>query len=118
MPLSLFCGSFPINVLSTNSTLTQTSDRLRRQTTMSDIDVLAKRVWDYHRMDHELEPSDAILVLCSHDKSVAERGAQLLLDGWASLLIFSGGLGAISNGIWSEPEADQFARIALQMGVP
>jgi uncharacterized SAM-binding protein YcdF (DUF218 family) len=85
---------------------------------MSDIDVLAKRVWEYHRMHHELEASDAILVLCSHDKSVAERGAQLLLDGWAPLLIFSGGLGAITKGLWSEPEADQFARIALQLGVP
>jgi uncharacterized SAM-binding protein YcdF (DUF218 family) len=85
---------------------------------MNKIDLLAKRVWDYHRLNHTLEESDAILVLCSHDKSVAERGAQLFLDGWAPLLIFSGGLGAITKGIWSEPEADQFARIALQMGVP
>jgi uncharacterized SAM-binding protein YcdF (DUF218 family) len=82
------------------------------------IDRWAETVWRYHLMNHRLVKSDAILVLCSHDKLVAERGAQLLLDGWAPLLIFSGGLGSITRAIWSEPEADQFARIALEMGVP
>lgn len=79
---------------------------------------LAERVWHYHRLNHQLVKADAILVLGSHDKRVAERGAQLFLDGWAPLLIFSGGLGAITKGLWSEPEADQFARIAIGMGVP
>ena len=83
-----------------------------------DIHDLAERVWRYHRMNHRLEKADAILVLGSHDTVVAERGAQLFLDGWAPLLIFSGGLGAITRRLWSEPEADQFARIARGMGVP
>jgi len=69
-------------------------------------------------MDHELQKSDIILVLCSHDTSVAERGAQLFLDGWAPLLAFTGGLGAITRRLWSDPEADRFARIAIEMGVP
>src|SRR5256885_1027524 len=56
--------------------------------------------------------------VCRHDKGVAERGAQLFLDGWAPLLIFSGGLGSITSRLWREPEADQFARIAVAMGVP
>ena len=34
------------------------------------------------------------------------------------MLIFSGGLGAITRGLWSEPEADQFAAVAIAMGVP
>jgi len=79
---------------------------------------LAERVWRYHHMDHELERSDIILVLCSHDTTVAERGAQLFLDGWAPLLAFTGGLGAITRRLWSDPEADRFARIAIEMGVP
>jgi uncharacterized SAM-binding protein YcdF (DUF218 family) len=79
---------------------------------------LAERVWHYHRLNHQLVKADAILVLGSHDKRVAERGAQLFLDGWAPLLIFSGGLGSITKGLWSESEADQFARIAMGMGVP
>ena len=79
--------------------------------------LLAQRVWDYHRLNHALVESDAILVLCSHDTSVAERGAQLALDGFAPLLIFSGGLGGITKHLWTEPEADQFAAIARRMGV-
>jgi uncharacterized SAM-binding protein YcdF (DUF218 family) len=79
---------------------------------------LAERIWNYHQLNHPLAKADAILVLCSHDTRVAERGAQLFLDGWAPLLIFSGGLGAITRQFWSEPEADQFARIARGMGVP
>jgi uncharacterized SAM-binding protein YcdF (DUF218 family) len=79
---------------------------------------LAQRVWDYHRLNHRLARADAIMVLCSHDKAVAERGAQLYLEGWAPLLIYSGGLGAITGQMWNEPEADQFAAIAIEMGVP
>jgi uncharacterized SAM-binding protein YcdF (DUF218 family) len=77
-----------------------------------------EKVWNYHQLHHELKKSDAILVLCSHDRIVAEHGARLWLDGWAPLLIFSGGLGAITRGLWQEPEADQFAEIAVAMGVP
>jgi len=79
---------------------------------------LAQQLWDYHRLGHELVKSDAIVVLCSHDERVAERGAELFLDNWAPLLIFSGGLGAITKGLWTEPEAIRFSRIADSMGVP
>jgi uncharacterized SAM-binding protein YcdF (DUF218 family) len=79
---------------------------------------LAETLWRYHQLNQDLVPSDAILVLCSHDKAVAERGARLFLDGWAPLLIFSGGLGSITRRLWSQPEAEQFADIAEAMGVP
>ena len=78
----------------------------------------AQKIWDYHHLDHQLAHADAILVLCSHDTAVAARGAELFLQQWAPLLIFAGGLGAITRGLWDEPEADQFARIAVGMGVP
>jgi len=80
--------------------------------------VLAKRLWDYHHINHHLEKSDCILVLGSHDVRVAERGAELYLAGWAPLLIFSGGLGRLTEGIWPEAEADLFAKIAIDKGVP
>jgi uncharacterized SAM-binding protein YcdF (DUF218 family) len=79
---------------------------------------LAETIWRYHQLNHQLISADVILVLCSHDKAVAERGAQLFLEGWAPLLIFSGGLGSITSRLWREPEADQFAAIAIKMGVP
>lgn len=79
---------------------------------------LAQILWRYHQLNHDLTKADVVLVLCSHDKAVAERGAQLFLDGWAPRLVFSGGLGVITRHLWSEPEADQFAAIAVSMGVP
>ncbi len=79
---------------------------------------LAEILWRYHQLHHELSKADVIVVFCSHDKAVAERGAQLFLDGWAPRLVFSGGLGVITRHLWSEPEADQFAAIAVSMGVP
>ena len=78
----------------------------------------ARQLWDYHLMQHTLEKSDCILVLGSHDLRVAERGAELYLQGWAPLLIFSGGLGNFTSGLWTESEADKFARIAKKKGVP
>ena len=77
-----------------------------------------EKLWHYHQLHHELRRADAILVLCSHDTRVAERGAELFLDGWAPLLIFSGGLGVITRHLWQEPEAELFARIAVDRGVP
>jgi uncharacterized SAM-binding protein YcdF (DUF218 family) len=79
---------------------------------------LAEKLWDYHLMKHQVEKADAILVLCSHDERVAERGAQLFHEGWAPLIIFSGGQGAITKALWNEPEAERFARIAVKLNVP
>ena len=79
---------------------------------------LVETLWQYHQLNHQLSRADAILVLCSYDRFVAERGAGLFLDGWAPLLIFSGGLGSITKRLWAEPEADLFAKIAIGMGVP
>jgi len=79
---------------------------------------LAKKLWDFHHMNHSLQPSDCILVLGSHDVRVADRAAELYQQGWAPLLIFSGGLGRLTEGMWTEPEADLFAKIAIEKGVP
>jgi uncharacterized SAM-binding protein YcdF (DUF218 family) len=82
------------------------------------IRALVEKIWDYHHLDHQVAHADAILVLCSHDTVVAKRGAELFLQQWAPLLIFAGGRGAITRHLWNEPEADQFARIAVELGVP
>jgi uncharacterized SAM-binding protein YcdF (DUF218 family) len=85
---------------------------------MDEVERLARIVWDYHHMNHRLAPSDAILVQGSHDLRVAERGAQLFVQGYAPLLIFSGGLGNLTRDLWDEPEAAKFARVARNRGVP
>jgi uncharacterized SAM-binding protein YcdF (DUF218 family) len=79
---------------------------------------LAKKLWDYHHMQHTLEKSDTILVLGSHDLRVADRAAELYFEGWAPMIIFSGGLGNFTKEMWTETEADQFAAIAVKSGVP
>jgi uncharacterized SAM-binding protein YcdF (DUF218 family) len=79
---------------------------------------LAEKIWNYHHMGDSLEKADCILVLGSHDLRVAERGANLYLEGWAPIIIFSGGLGNLTKGIWEVSEAEKFAAIAENMGVP
>lgn len=79
---------------------------------------LSQLVWDYHQMRHSLQPADAILALGSHDTRVAVRAAELWLQGYAPLLVLTGGYGRLTEGNWTEAEADKFARIAMDMGVP
>jgi uncharacterized SAM-binding protein YcdF (DUF218 family) len=59
-----------------------------------------------------------ILALGSHDLRVADRAAELYLEGWAPLVIMSGGLGNFTQEMWKEKEADKFAATAIQRGVP
>jgi uncharacterized SAM-binding protein YcdF (DUF218 family) len=82
------------------------------------VDEDARILWEYHHLDHALEPADAILVLGSHDTRVAERGAELFLQGWAPWIVFSGNLGVLTRSRWDRPEAEVFAEVARDMGVP
>ena len=79
---------------------------------------LAQILWDFHHMNHQLAKADCILALGSHDLRVAHRVADLYLEGWAPLVIMSGGLGNFTKNIWKDAEADQFAEVAIQRGVP
>ncbi len=79
---------------------------------------LGKKLWDYHFLNNQLEKVDCILALGSHDLRVAERAAELYLQNFAPLLVMSGGLGNFTQEIWTEKEADKFAAIAIEKGVP
>ncbi|CAJ2509750.1 Uu.00g056500.m01.CDS01 [Anthostomella pinea] len=79
----------------------------------------AELLYDYHQLHMTLHRKvDAVFCLCSLDTRVAERAAALFLDGYGDYLIFSGGSGKLTEGRFSKPEAEVFADIALQMGVP
>ena len=78
---------------------------------------LARKIWDYHHLNQKLEKADCILVFGSRDTRVAERGAELFLNGYAPFIVFSGGLGSLTKDIWSESEADKFAAVAVKIGV-
>ncbi|KAJ0166297.1 Uncharacterized protein CTA2_7838 [Colletotrichum tanaceti] len=86
--------------------------------TTPQVDIDARVIYNYHRMDMPLYPATAVFCLCSLDKRVAVRAAQLFLDGYGEYLIYSGGVGKLTAGRFTEPEAEVFAGIARKMGVP
>ncbi len=79
---------------------------------------LAKQLWDYHQLKHVIVKSECILALGSNDLRVPERAAELYLQGFAPLIIMSGGLGNFTQDIWTEKEADKFAGVAIKKKVP
>jgi uncharacterized SAM-binding protein YcdF (DUF218 family) len=81
------------------------------------VDRWARVVWDYHRLGHALRPADVIVALGSHDTRVAERAADVFLEGWAPLVVMSGRTGALTSG-WARSEAEVFAEVAAARGVP
>jgi len=82
------------------------------------VDDWARTLWGYHHVGHALDKAECIIALGSHDTRVAERAAELLLEGWAPLLVCSGHLGALTRQMWTRPEAEVFADVAVGRGVP
>ena len=69
-------------------------------------------------LSHALAKADCVIALGSHDTRVAERAADVLLEGWAPLLVCSGHLGGLTSGMWTRSEAEIFADVAVGRGVP
>lgn len=84
---------------------------------MEDIKLI-QILWDYMRINHKIKCSDCIIGLGSVDTNVANIAAELYLNGYADKLIFSGGLGKVTYKLWNETEAEKFAKIAIEKGVP
>src|SRR5215467_1493540 len=85
------------------------------------VDQLAKTIWNYHKLKQPIQKSDAIFTLCSIDTRVAERAAELYLEGLGGHVIFSGGVAHADDLLktpWDGPEAEHFAEIAKGLGVP
>ncbi len=78
----------------------------------------AAQLWEFLRLSRPLRRADCIVVMGGHDTRVAERGAQLYLDGLAPWLLMSGGFGYFTRTTFQEPEACLFAKIAVELGVP
>jgi len=77
----------------------------------------AKILWKYLQMNQPLKKSDIVIAMGSHDLRVAAYAAQLVLEGWAPLLICSGGFGRLTSGIWQESEASRFMAAAVEKGL-
>lgn len=73
-------------------------------------------VWHYMKLGHQIKKADAIIAFGSYDPSVGQRAAELFLEGYAPLLVFSGGQ-SDSTKEWDKSEADTFLDIALKKGI-
>ncbi len=82
------------------------------------IDSAAHTLYNYHHLNQTLKKVDAILMLGSNDVRVAEYATDLFLQGYAPLLIFSGGKGRMTSDSFTESEADTYAKVAISRGVP
>ncbi|MEI6462940.1 MAG: YdcF family protein [bacterium] len=78
---------------------------------------LAKILWNYNKLEQQVEKSDCILVLCSNDIRVATKASELYLEKYAPKILFSGGYGEGTKDIFPKPEAEVFADIAIKLGV-
>ena len=85
---------------------------------MSTDDELAQVLWDYNRIEQPVAKADVIIAFCSNDLRVAHRATELYLAEYAPLLVFSGGVGRLTEGLWDKPEAEIFADEAIGRGVP
>lgn len=102
------------------SSMSHSTPKTKESLPRDEILRLAKIIWDYHHLNQKLEKADAIFVLGSSDTRVAERAAELYLEGWAPLVIFSGGVGRTTKDMehFSAGEANVFAEVAVKMSVP
>lgn len=78
----------------------------------------ARIIWNYHLLHHAVAKADCILALGSNDTRVAERAAELYLQGLAPVVVMSGGLGRLTKETFTQSEASLFAQIAMELGVP
>ncbi|MGL1099854.1 YdcF family protein [Vibrio vulnificus] len=75
-------------------------------------------LWQYMQLQHRLTPVDCLLVMCSNDLRVAEHAANLYKQGYAPYILFSGGEGRFTEGLFEKSEAETFAELAKASGVP
>ena len=83
---------------------------------MNDVDILAKKIWDYLHTNHKIQKADCILVFGSEDILPAHRGCDLFFEGYAPIIIFSGN--NKNEETITRPEAEIYRDIALKRGVP
>ncbi|KKU42963.1 MAG: hypothetical protein UX60_C0042G0013 [Berkelbacteria bacterium GW2011_GWA2_46_7] len=83
----------------------------------TEIDILAKILWDYGLMHHQLEKADTIIVFGSYNPIVANRATEIFKEGWAPIIVFSGNR-SDSTLTWDKTEAQTMADVAVSLGVP
>lgn len=81
----------------------------------------ARVIWEYHQLRHKPIHADVIVALGTNDTRVALFAAELFRQGYGKLLVCTGGIAHQDDLLatsWQRPEAEVFAELAEQAGVP
>ena len=85
---------------------------------MNKIDVLAKTLWNYNKLNQDIIPADCVVALGNSDIRTAQKAAQLYNNGFGNYLVTTGGYGRLTKYEFKKPEAQIFADEAISLGVP
>ncbi|CAI8880195.1 YdcF family protein [Pseudomonas sp. IT-93MI4] len=77
----------------------------------------ASVLWKFLGAGRQHSPCELIVVCGSYDLRVCDYACQLLKDGVAPHLLFTGNTGNWTRHLWERSEADIFAQRALAQGV-
>ncbi len=77
-----------------------------------------KILWDYLSLHQPAEKADVIVGFGCYDDNVARRAAELYHQGYGSRILFTGGLGRNTTGLFAKSEAEIFAEVAMNLGIP
>lgn len=75
-------------------------------------------LWDYLCLGREPEQAEVIVGFGSFDDNIARRSAELYVTGYAPKILFTGGLGRCTEGLFARSEAERFRDVAMSLGVP
>lgn len=75
-------------------------------------------LWDYMLLHEEPAKAGCIVGLGCYNTDIPVWAAKLYHDGFAPKVLFSGGLGRNTKQMWTQSEAEIFAQVAIDHGVP
>ncbi len=78
----------------------------------------ARTIWDYHLMNHRLEPVDVGIGLGSHDLGVATFTAKLYHEQFFPMIVFTGASSRTTAARFPHGEAVHYREHAIELGVP
>ncbi len=75
-------------------------------------------LWDYLSLHQQPRKADLIVGFGCYDDNVARRAAQLYHQGYAPKILFTGGVGRNTRDLFTRTEAESFAAVAMDCGIP
>ena len=75
-------------------------------------------IWDFLCLNAAPRKADVIVGFGNFNDNIARRAAEQYHQGLAPKVLFTGGLGRNTLGLLPETEAERFARVAMECGVP